>query len=249
MVLELVLNRPSRLNALDYELITELCAAVKLASDSSVRSVIIRGEGRAFCAGGDVKFFKQIADAGSGLPLEMPERLHLFLEALATLEKPVLALVHGPCAGAGMSLMLACDLAIVADDAKFSLAYLGIGLSPDGGMTHFLPRHVGLKRAMELLLTPELLEPERALQLGLINRIVVRDQLLEVGRTLAALLAAGPTAAIGRAKKLLRQSSSNDLHTQLALETLSIVDSVGTSDFREGVTAFVEKRLPHFTGR
>jgi 2-(1,2-epoxy-1,2-dihydrophenyl)acetyl-CoA isomerase len=248
-VMQIVLNRPESLNAMNIPLIEGLSRALDQARDPDVRAVLIRGDGRGFCAGGDISFFAETLKSGQGVPREMPERLHDMIEILCGLPKPVIASVHGPCAGAGMSLVLACDLALAAEDAKFNMAYVGIGLSPDGSSTYFLPRHVGYKKAMEIFTMPRNLEAPEALELGIINRIVPTDDLLQESLTMAKKLASGPTTAFASIKQLLSESFRNDLHDQLQLESDLVCVSGQTEDFQAGIMAFLEKKRPQFTGK
>ena len=247
-VLEVAMNRVDRHNAMNRELIEGLQAALESARAADVRAVLLRAEGRGFSVGGDIRMFAGSIEETGGVPAEMPDALHALVEAVCELPKPVLALVHGPCAGAGMSLMMACDMAIAAADATFALAYTGIGVSPDGSSTYFLPRIVGLKKATEIFMTGGRMSAAEVLALGMINRVVPPGQLLEVGRTYAQMLASGPTFAYGRVKALLRASYANSLHDQLALETEYLVQSSKTADFKNGVTSFLAKKMPTFQG-
>jgi len=246
-VLQLTLNRPDSLNAIDEELIGAMRAHLADAAGDSVRAVTIKGNGRGFCAGGDIRTFDKMLEAG-GISESMPDRLHEMIEDIRNLPKPVIAVVHGPCAGAGFSLVMACDLAIAADTAKFNLAYAAIALSPDGSSSHFLPRHVGMKKATEMFMRPRGLSAQEVLDLGLVNQVVPADELEAAGDTLASKLAAGPTKAFARVKTLMNTTWTNNLHDQLALETKYIVASSKTADFTEGIKAFLDKRKPEFKG-
>ncbi|MEM9455857.1 MAG: enoyl-CoA hydratase-related protein [Myxococcota bacterium] len=246
-VFQILLNRPERINALGPELVAGLVAALEQAQNPEIRAVALRGKGPGFCAGGDIKEFGAALDH-DGLDASMLEGLHRCVETIQALPKPVVALVHGPCAGAGVSLMLACDLAIASMEATFNLAYLGIGLSPDGGSTYFVPRHVGRKKAFELFASARTFGVHEALDLGLINRFVPTGELPKAGRDLLMGLAAGPTAALGRLKHLLHQSFDHDLRGQLGAEAQQVEASAKTRDFAEGVAAFIEKRKPIFEG-
>lgn len=248
-VAEIVLNRPEQLNAMNLDLIAGLRDAVKRCREDSVRAVVLRGNGRCFCAGGDIKAFNRFLEEGKTISPEMPDRLHEMVEDLRNLEKPVLASVHAAAAGAGTPLALACDLVIASEDAIFNLAYARIGLSPDGSSTFFLPRHVGMKKASELLMTIPTLSAKEALALGLINWVVPSAELQERTTFIATQLAQGPTKVFGRIKKLLNASYENNLHDQLALETELICKSSETADFREGIRSFLEKRMPQFQGK
>lgn len=247
-VLHLTLNRPDSLNAIDQSLVDGMRAHLAEAARDDIRAVTIRGAGRGFCAGGDIRGFQRMLEVGHIDP-ELPDRLHAMIEDIRNLAKPVIAVVHGPCAGAGFSLMLACDLAIASDDARFTLAYSAIALSPDGSSTYFLPRHVGMKRATEMFLQPRRMSATEVLELGLLNRVVPADELDDAATELAKGLAAGPTLAFARVKQLMNTTWTNDLHTQLALETRYIVESSRTTDFTEGVRAFLDKRAPKFDGK
>lgn len=244
----LVLNRPERLNAINLEMIEGLSAGLERAGDDATRCVVLRGEGRAFCSGGDIKAFHELKASGRSIPPEMPDRLHEMIERLRTLPKPVLAVVHGPSGGAGTSLALACDLVLAAQDSIFNLSYTRIGLSPDGSSSFFLPRHVGLKKATEIFLTGGNLSADEAQRLGLVNWVVPAEQIWTKAQEIALMLAAGPTLAFARVKRLLNESLRNDLHRQLALETKLICESSKTEDFREGIDSFLEKRPPRFRG-
>jgi 2-(1,2-epoxy-1,2-dihydrophenyl)acetyl-CoA isomerase len=248
-IFEIIMNRPDALNAMNMELIDGLGAAVIMAGDSDARAVIIRGEGRGFCAGGDIRHFAMLVEKGETVPPEMPDRLHEMVENLTELPIPVIAAIHGPCAGAGMSLMLACDLAVASEESKFNLAYVGIGLSPDGSSSYFLPRHVGSKKAMEIFLTGKNMTAKEVFELGLVNQIVPADAVLNTARQFAAQLAKGPTLSYGKVKRLVHASSHNTLNEQLALETELICESSETEDFRNGIAAFLEKKRPEFHGR
>lgn len=242
-------NRPKVLNAIDEESVRAFASAVEIvAHDASVRVVVVSGEGRAFLAGGDVSRFHAAGKDAPKVVSAIIEPFHHAMLALAAMPAPVIASVHGAVAGAGLSVALAADLAIAADDAKFTMAYTRIGTSPDGSGTFSLPRVVGLRKAMEIALLSDTLDAAQALDLGLVNKVVPAADLVAETDALAKRLAAGPTRAYGRVKHLLRASFGHSLAEQLNAERDAFIASAGTADFHEGVAAFVEKRPPHFNG-
>ncbi|MEO8038150.1 MAG: enoyl-CoA hydratase-related protein [Betaproteobacteria bacterium] len=245
----LSLNRPDVMNAMDGAMMIELRAAAELVgNDPAVRVVVLRGEGPAFCAGGDVALFHQHLDELPRMIVQLGREMHFGLWALRRAPKPVLAVVHGTVAGAGFSLLCAADLAIAADDTRFTLAYANIGASPDGGSSHFLPRLVGYKRAMQVALLPELFDAATARDLGLVNWTVPAAALAEEAQRIARRLATGPTIAHGEAKRLMNASFDRSMETQMEDELIAFGRCAGTADLREGVTAFVERRKPSFKG-
>lgn len=183
------------------------------------------------------------------LAAALVDRAHRIVHLLRDMPKPILAVIEGAAAGFGVSLLLACDLALAADDAVFTMAYSHIGASPDGGSTFHLPRTVGTKRAMEMALLGERFDGRKAAEIGLVNRALPAAELDRAAGKLATLLASGPTAAYARTKALLNQSGANDLDAQLAAEADAFARGAATRDFAEGVAAFMEKRRPCFTGR
>lgn len=248
-VATLTLNRPQVLNAMDGEMMQQLKPAIEaLEKDAAVRAVVIRGAGGAFMAGGDVAVFHQHLAELPELIVRWGTEMHLAFLSLRRMGKPVLASVHGAVAGAGFSLMCAADLAIAAADTKFTLAYANIGASPDGGSTHFLPRLVGYKKAMELVMLPDRFDAETARNLGLVNWVVPGDKLGEETLRLARRLADGPTGAFGQAKRLMNQSFATPMDKQMEEELLAFSHCARGLDLKEGVTAFVEKRKPVFRG-
>ncbi|MCZ6861534.1 MAG: enoyl-CoA hydratase [Alphaproteobacteria bacterium] len=254
-VATITLNRPEALNALDDTMVGDLAGAVSTAAaDDSVRAVVITGAGEHFMAGGDIKYFKQAIDAEPDKVVIRREfeafihPVHKVVTELRAMRKPVLAAVRGACAGFGVSLALACDMVLAADNAIFTLAYCHIGVSPDGGSTYALPRAVGIKRAFEIAYLGERFGAEAAREAGLINRVVpVAEFEASVGK-LAHRLANGPTHAYANTKELLNASLNASLESQLDAEAKSFADCAATADFSEGVTAFVDKRPPDFTG-
>lgn len=243
------LNRPQVLNAMDGEMMQQLRPiAESVQNDPAVRAVIVRGEGPAFMAGGDVSVFHTHLQELPELIVHWGREMHFAFLALRRMGKPVLASVHGAVAGAGFSLMCAADLAIAAADTKFTLAYANIGASPDGGSTHFLPRVVGYKKAMELALLPERFDAETAKGLGLVNWVVAGDKLVEETARIARRLADGPTSAHAEAKRLINQSFASTIETQMEEELQAFSRCARGADLKEGVTAFMEKRKPHFKG-
>jgi len=249
-IARIIFDRPDDMNAIDDTLASELRRTLDDAGDDrAVRAVLLTGTGRAFCAGGNVAAFHAGLDRPPEELRTILLNLHAAIARMARLEKPVVGAVNGVAAGAGMSLALAPDLAIAAESATFVMAYTGIGASPDGSSTFFLPRIVGTRLAMELALLNRPVKAPEALELGLVNRVVPDAELAEAAGELAARLAAGPTLAYARTRRLIRQSLSRDLSAQLEDEGESIIAMAGTADFREGVSAFVEKRKPRFTGR
>lgn len=245
----IALNRPQVLNALDGEMIGQLRAAAERAAvDSSARAVVIRGEGPAFLAGGDVSVFRANLERLPDLVREGARELHHAISALRGAPKPVLASVHGAVAGAGVSLMAAADLAIAADDTKFTMAYSRIGTSPDGGATWTLARLLGQRRALELMLLSAPIDAQAALQWGLVNWVAGAGQLAAETAAIAKRLAQGATIAFAETKHLVYEGLDRTLPEQLDAEAEAFARCAGTRDFAEGVTAFVEKRKPDFKG-
>ncbi len=247
----LTLNRPEAMNALNPQLGEDLVDAVtRCRSDANVRAVVLKGAGRAFCAGGDLKAFSGfLQDDPVAAFRTLAMRLHAGIIEIRHMEKPVIAQVHGVAAGAGMSIALACDLTIAAESAQFIMAYSRIGLSPDGSSTYFIPRLVGPKRALEIFYTGDSIPAPEAQRMGLINRVFPDADLDKETRAFARRLAQGPTVALGRAKELVYRSLGETLETQLEHERDFIALSAVTEDFQEGVQAFIQKREPKFKGR
>ncbi|MFQ5535259.1 MAG: enoyl-CoA hydratase/isomerase family protein [Sphingomonadales bacterium] len=249
----IVLNRPEVLNALNDKMVEGLLEAVTaVENDEAIRCVVIRGAGGSFIAGGDLKQFHEFLtdskESGDEFPIKF-EQVHSAIEIIRTMPKPVIASVHGPAAGFGVSLLSACDLVIAAENALFTLAYCLIGTSPDGGSTFHLPRAVGIKRAMEIAMLGDFLDADKALELGLINKVVPAADLAAETAKLAARLAKGPTHALANTKRLLNESFHSNLHDQLAREAEGFIDCTSTADFMEGISAFLEKRKAEFKGR
>jgi 2-(1,2-epoxy-1,2-dihydrophenyl)acetyl-CoA isomerase len=252
-VATVTLNRPQALNAWNKQFALDLLAALdRVAADNAARAVVITGAGRAFSSGADLK------DAGGGdfTPEGRPdvykvltERYHPIMQAIRELGKPVIAAVNGPAVGIGCSLALCCDLIVAARSSYFLLAFVNIGLVPDGGSSLFVPSRVGMARASELALLGERLPAEQALAWGLINRVVDDERLGEEVAALAARLACGPTLSYAGAKRQLNSWLYARMAEQLELEAQIQREMAGSEDFVEGATAFVEKRLPRFSGR
>jgi 2-(1,2-epoxy-1,2-dihydrophenyl)acetyl-CoA isomerase len=249
-VAHITLNRPEANNALNLEVAQELLDAVlRCDEDPSVRAVVIAGEGRTFCVGGDLKAF---VEQGEHLPHHLKEvttYLHAAVSRMARMDPPVVAAVHGAAAGAGLSLACACDLLVAAESARFAMAYSNAGLTPDGSSTYYLPRLVGFGRAMELALTSRELSAQEALEWGIVTQVVADEDLSEEATGLATRLATGATKALGATKRLLHSGWTETLETQMEHETQTIAEMARTADGQEGIAAFVEKRPAEFTGR
>jgi 2-(1,2-epoxy-1,2-dihydrophenyl)acetyl-CoA isomerase len=252
-VLEIILNRPEILNAVNRETIAALADAVaEAAEDRAARVVLLRGAGTHFCAGGDITMFADLirlprTERQTAL-YRIVDTLHPLLVRMRHMPKPVVAVVQGAAAGFGLSLVLAADLALAAEDTVFTSGYIHLGTSPDGGMTATLPHVVGIKRAAELMLLGDRFDAQRALALGLVNRVVPADTLETEAAALAARLVAGPAHAYGRTKGLLQATIGDAFDAQLRRETESFAACAATEDFAEGVRAFVDKRRPVFSG-
>jgi 2-(1,2-epoxy-1,2-dihydrophenyl)acetyl-CoA isomerase len=244
------MNRPKELNAFNLTMGRELCAAANhCGAEKSIRAVVLTGTGRAFCAGGDVQEMNRHLQEEGRADLflrELTMALHAFTAELARMRKPVIAAVNGTAAGAGMSMSLACDLALAVEGCRFVLAYTNVGLVPDGGSSHFLPRLVGLRKAMEMAYFNEPIGSEEALRLGLVNRVFPAETFEQEVAGTAARLADGPTETYGRARKLMRSGLIESLESQMENERQGIVRSSLSAEFREGITAFVGKRRPGF---
>jgi len=249
-VARITLNRPDAANAINVEMAKDLMhASLQCDEDPAIRAVIITGNGRMFCAGGDLKSF---AAHGDNLPYHLKEvttYLHAAVSRFTRMDAPVVTAVNGTAAGAGMSLACACDLVLAAESAKFTMAYTRAGLTPDGSSTYFLPRIVGLKRALELTLTNRLLSAQDACAWGIVTKVVPDANLQAEAHTLAAQLASSATGALGAAKRLLHGGWTETLESQMENETQTIAARASSADGREGIAAFLEKRAPKFTGK
>lgn len=249
-VATLTLNRPKALNALDIAMAEALEEAVlRLGEKPDLRVIVLKGAGRGFMAGGDLGVIQRGLTEGPELVDAIMLPLHRALARLAEMPQPVIASLHGPVTGAGMSVALAADLAIAADDAKFTLAYTRVGTSPDGSASWHLPRLVGLRKALEIALLADTIDAQEALRLHLVNQVVPAADLQAATTALATRLAAGPTQAYGRIKRLLRESLARDLPAQMNAEREAFHESIKTQDFAEGIAAFLSKRPPSYTGR
>jgi 2-(1,2-epoxy-1,2-dihydrophenyl)acetyl-CoA isomerase len=246
------LNRPDALNAWNAELGEELKAAIEqVAGDDAVRAVLIRGAGRAFSSGADLKDLggRHVTPEGRpDLRTLLVEKYHPIITGIRRMPKPVVAAVNGPAVGIGLSLALSCDLVVAAESAYFLLAFVNIGLVPDGGSSLFVPARVGFTRAAELAMLGERVSAPQALEWGLVNRVVPDDALATESEALAHRLAAGPTQSYAGTKRQLNAMVFGRLDEQLELEADIQQEMAGSSDFAEGVSAFVQKRQAVFTG-
>lgn len=252
-VARIELNRPESLNAWNRQFGLDLLAAVEAtANDPGVRCVLLTGAGKAFSSGADLKDMQQQELTPEGRPdvyKVLTERYHPIITGLRTMEKPVVAAVGGPAVGIGLSLALAADLVVAGEGAYFLLAFVNIGLVPDGGSSVFIPDRIGLARATELAMLGERLPAARALAWGLINRVCPDAELEQAADALAARLAAGPTRSYAGTKRQLNAWTQRGLEAQLELEATIQREMAGSHDFVEGVMAFVEKRQAAFEGR
>jgi 2-(1,2-epoxy-1,2-dihydrophenyl)acetyl-CoA isomerase len=246
----ILLNRPEALNAWNEQFGRDLLDAVTtVAEDDSVRAVMITGAGRGFSSGADLKEQRSTADGVPDLSARLKEVYHPIITSLREMPKPVVAGVNGPAVGIGCSLALACDLIVAAESAYLLLAFVNIGLVPDGGSTAFLPARIGYARAAEMAMLGERVPAEQALEWGLINRVVPDEDLEGAADALLHLLAKGPTTSYAGSKRLLNRRMYAGLAEQLEAEADAQREQGKSRDFIEGVMAFAEKRPPNFTGK
>lgn len=237
------LNRPEAGNAIDLQMAKELMeVAIFCSENEEVRAVIITGKGNKFSVGGYLKSFaKESKDIGSLLK-NVTAYLHQAISYLARMNKPLIGAINGVAAGAGMSLACACDLVYASENSSFVMAYNRIGLTPDGSGSYYLPRIVGMKRALELMYTNRKLNGKEAYEWGIVNHLVSNDQLMNVVIELAGTLANGPMNAFGATKKLFYHSFQETLETQMAMESEFLAERAKSKEGREGISAFLEKR-------
>lgn len=245
-VLTITLNRPDVLNAFTAELHRQLVGAFKEARAADVRAVVVTGAGRGFCVGQDLNEFGEAARDIAG---RLRASYHPTIRAVRELEKPVIAAVNGPAAGAGLSFACACDLRVAAESATFVPAFINLGLIPDMGGTFFVTRLLGSPRAFEWMTSGRRLTAQEALEWGLVSEVVPDDRLAGRAAEWAAQLAAMPTRGIGMSKRLFDSADRVSLEEQLEREAQLQAAATQTGDFREGVAAFLEKREPRFEGR
>ncbi|MCK5771150.1 enoyl-CoA hydratase-related protein [Algiphilus sp.] len=246
----ITIQRPEVRNAIDVVTAQALHAAVvSLTEQSGLRCVVLRGAGRAFVAGGDLQAFAADFDRAGETLDALLDGLEPVVRTLRRIDAPVLAVVHGAVAGAGLSLMAAADLVLAAEGTRFVCAYDRIAAAPDCGGSYFLPRLMGARRASELMLLGDIWDARAAHEAGLINRVVAEDELDATAAEWAARLAAGPTRAYGHWKRLSDAAFGSTLDAQLAAEREAFRDATTSADFREGVGAFLEGREAHFAGR
>ena len=247
------LHRPDALNAWDAQMSTDLLAAYEaVRDDDDVRAVLLTGAGRAFCSGADLRTTGSGFVTEAGLPdlqRSLRERYHPVITGLRRLPKPVVSAVHGPCVGVGMSLALSADLIYATPAAYFLLAFVNIGLVPDGGSSAFVPERIGLARATELAMLGERLPAERAAEWGLVNGVIAEPEFDAEVRAVVDRLAAGPTASYAGTKRQLNAWAYGRLDDQLELEAAIQQEMAATGDFAEGVMAFAQKRDAAFAGR
>ena len=246
-IARITLNRPEAGNAIDPAMAAGLAdAATDVGSDVSIRCVVLTGAGRLFCAGGDVGAMAAAGDDAPRFLRDLADMLHGAIATLSTMAKPLVVLVNGPAAGAGLSLTLIGDIVVAARSAHFTAAYTGIGLTPDGGMSWLLPRVVGLRRAQAMILANQRIGAEEAERLGLVTQTVDDGDLVAEGKRIADRLCAAPTAALGAARGLIMDSATATLRDHLDHEAAVIAAAGAGPEAREGVAAFIDHRKPDF---
>tara|TARA_B100000686_G_scaffold247983_1_gene257703 strand:- start:12 stop:785 length:774 start_codon:yes stop_codon:yes gene_type:complete len=248
-VAKLGFNRPDAANTFNLEICQDFLSAVsECEARRDIRAVVLTGEGKMFSAGGDLKYFyNQGAQLSTALK-EITGLLHASVSRMARMDAPVVGAVNGMAAGAGLSVAAACDYVVAGDSCKFKLAYTAAGLSPDGSSTWFLPRLIGLRKARELMLTNRTVTAEEAQEIGMIDKIVPDSEVETAAIQQAEAFAKGPTRAYGAVKKLLQDTWSFDLETQMDKETLSICELSETNDAKNGIRSFVQKTPAAFKG-
>jgi 2-(1,2-epoxy-1,2-dihydrophenyl)acetyl-CoA isomerase len=249
-VMRIVLDRPQAMNAADEALTNALKAAVEeAAADEKTRAVILTGNGKAFCSGADLKSgFTPDPDGFPDVGHALRSRFHPIIEGLRTMPKPVVAAINGPAVGIGLSFALACDLSLAKRSSYLLLAFVNIGLVPDGGSSFLIPERIGFARAAEMAMLGERIPAEKALEWGLINRVTEDDELEQESSALAERLANGPTRSYAGTKRQLNHWQFARMHEQLELEATVQAELARSPDFIEGVAAFVQKRAPRFSG-
>lgn len=248
-IARITLNRPDAANGLNLSLATELLkVSYACLADPSIRVVVLAANGNLFCAGGDLKSFVANSDTLHAFIKELTTHLHAALANFARMRAPLVTVVQGAAAGAGLSLAACGDIVLAARSVKFTMAYTAAGLVPDGGASYVLPRLIGLRRTQDLMLTNRRLGAEEALDWGLVTRLVDDADLATEAEALVQQLATGPTGAFGAVKRLLLDTFRNTPETQMELESGAIAAASVSRDGREGVAAFLEKRAPQFTG-
>lgn len=244
------LNRPEEGNAITLEMAREVLEAAGRCDEySEVRAVVLTGNGKMFCAGGDLKAFAAQGDRVSLYLKETTQALHAAISRFNWMDSPVIGAINGTAAGGGFSLALTTDIGIAAESAKFTMAYTKVGLAPDGSSSYFLARMVGLRRAKEMALLNIVLTAQQAMEWGIVNQVVADDQVLPQAMKIAHRLAQGPTLALGKTKRLILSGATESLESQMERESRAIAAMAGTTDGREGVAAFIEKRVPNFMGK
>lgn len=246
------LNRPERLNSFTTGMYREFPRIIdKLRRDDKVKVVILTGAGKGFCAGSDVsdRLGQRLEKGGEENRFENLQQVGAMALDMANFDKPIIGAINGAAVGAGLSLALLCDLRLASEKARFGAAWLSVGLIADVGATYYLPRIVGREKALELMLTREIVGADEALKIGLVSKVFPHAQLMEGARRLAGSIAAGPSVAVELTKRGLQRSLENDLNTQLDYETYAQNICRQTEDHKEGIRAFAEKREPVFVGR
>ena len=250
-VATITLNRPDKLNAIGGPMREEIGAALaQIKADQELRVAVLTGAGRGFCAGGDIDNLKRLREAGDEQGFQdILAKGKGVSRYIRSMSKPFIAAVNGPCAGAGFSLALSCDMRIASEKASFGPSFARIGLHPDWGGSWLLPRLIGTARSCELVFTGNMVSASEAERIGLVNRVVPHEELLSTVAELARAMARNPPGALRLAKQSIYGSLTSDFETAAAAETEAQMECFRSEDFLEGVTAFVEKRKPNFTGR
>ena len=246
----ITLSRPENANALNLKMAEELHEiSITCCTNADIRAVILTGEGKMFCAGGDLHQFKEAGDEKEALLLRMATILHAAVTRFANMDAPLIVAVNGAAGGGGFSMMLAGDFVIASSKAKLVSAYTASGLTPDGSSTFYLAKHVGLLRAKELMFTNRVLTAQEGIEWGLVSRVVEPDELMNEAMDMARTFATGPTKSYGRLKRMMQTAFSDPMESQLEKETQGIASMMATRDGPHGLEAFLNKQKPEFEGR